>query len=86
VLYNSLLSSKDKQTVINRKRMVIGMSLPAVLGLGLLSGCSGKDSQAAPDTAQTQKQKDAEAAVKETGGKPEPGTPPNVGQPGNSPK
>jgi type IV pilus biogenesis protein CpaD/CtpE len=66
--------------------MVMGMSLLAVLGLGLLSGCSSKDSQAAPETPEAQKQKDAAAAAKETGGKPEPATPPNVGQPGNSPK
>lgn len=56
--------------MMKRTHMVVGMSLLAVLGLGVLAGCSGKDSPAAPETPESQKKINAESAVKETGNQP----------------
>ena len=50
--------------MIKRTHMAVVLSLPAVLGLGMLSGCAGKDKEAPQD----QKQSNADGLSKETGG------------------
>ncbi|MCW3099721.1 MAG: hypothetical protein JWL77_5339 [Chthonomonadaceae bacterium] len=61
---------------MKRKYMMATM-LSALLGIGFLGGCAGKDSGAPPATPQIKQQTDAEAQKKEGGGNPQSQASPN---------
>ncbi len=60
--------------MIRRKGYLTGAILLAILGAGLLTGCSGKsaESAATPGTPEERQRKDSEAQSKESGGGPKP--------------
>ena len=53
--------------MMKRRHIVLGATLLALLGLGLLSGCGSKESQATPGTEAERQQKNADAISKEGG-------------------